>query len=239
MKGLSRIIGLGLFLMTAMPGFSIRFVNLDFESANVSAYNDQPSSVPATNAIPGWTAYIGGNPQSDIIYNDRPLSAATVTLQSSNSQYSVIQGSIQGDYHVELFADSDYFTTDPTYVQSAAIGQTGTIPFSAKSITFWGSMGDMQITFNGIPLDFFGTGSGPNYTIYAADVSAYAGQTGELLFEAPTEIEGAQPPGYLWGGGGDIDNIQFSATEVPEPGELALIAMGGLFFGLTRALRRR
>ena len=43
-----------------------------------------------------------------------------------------------------------------------------------------------------------------NYTIYGADISAYSGQTGELLFTAPFRISGM------------LDNIQFSSTPLPE-----------------------
>ena len=43
------------------------FVNLNFENAQIvydSSY--PPYAVYASDAIPGWTAYIGGVPQNDI-----------------------------------------------------------------------------------------------------------------------------------------------------------------------------
>jgi hypothetical protein len=54
-------------LSLAESGFAQGFVNLDFEAANLSAYGAGPAAVPATNAIPGWTAYLGGVPQTDIL----------------------------------------------------------------------------------------------------------------------------------------------------------------------------
>jgi hypothetical protein len=45
-----------------------------------------------------------------------------------------------------------------------------------------------------------------NHILYAADISPYAGQVGELLFSAP------------WpNGGGMIDNIRFNSFPVPRP----------------------
>jgi hypothetical protein len=43
------------------------FVNLDFEGANLSDYG--AGSVPAADAIPGWTAYLGGIVQTNINYD--------------------------------------------------------------------------------------------------------------------------------------------------------------------------
>ena len=113
---------------------------------------------------------------------------------------------------------------------SAAIGQTGQIPFSAKSLTFWGTIGGMQATFNGLPIDFIVTGSTANYTIYSADISAYAGQTGQLLLTDPYY-------GNALGGPATIDNIQFSSTAVPEPCAFALAALGGLLLGFRRRIK--
>jgi hypothetical protein len=79
----------------------------------------------------------------------------------------------------------------------------------------------MQITFSGQPLSFFVTDTTPNYSIYEADISAYAGQTGQLLFSLPAHSS----PGTL-------DNILFSSTPVPEPGAFGLFVLGGVMFGL-------
>ena len=111
----------------------------------------------------------------------------------------------------------------PEFGITISIGQTGRIPFYAKSILFWGDIGGMQITFNDHPLAFTAQSSTVNYTIYGADVSAYAGQTGQLLFTLPPFV-----------GTANLDNIQFSISPVPEPGKIALASIGILFFGFRR-----
>jgi hypothetical protein len=67
------------------------------------------------------------------------------------------------------------------------------------------------------------------YNIYQADISPFSGQTGMLLFFVPAELGG------IGGIGGFIDNIQFSATAVPEPREWALAMLGTLLLGFRRA----
>ncbi|HEY5041373.1 MAG TPA: PEP-CTERM sorting domain-containing protein [Verrucomicrobiae bacterium] len=196
--------------------FSQGFINLDFESAVI---NPDPSSpyypyaVYDTNAMPGWTAYINGSPQQDIIYNTRPLDAAAVTLQGTNS----VLTPIQGNFTVELFGSSMFAPQ-----QSAAIGQTAQIPAFAMSLIFWGNIGGLQITFNNQPLAFNSIGSTDTYTIWSADVSAYAGQTGQLVFTVP------------WQSSALLDSIQFSSSPVPEPSALGLSALGGLLLACRR-----
>jgi hypothetical protein len=200
------------------------FINLNFESATITpdpASIYYPYAVYATGAIPGWTAYINGAQQTDIIYNNVSTGAAQVNLEGTNNigNYPLIQGK----YFILLQGDSNIFGL------SAAIGQTGQIPITARSMTFLGEgalfgMSTLDITFGGQAVSFSQTGSTANYIVYTADVSAYAGQTGQLLFTA------------LPGDFGYLDNIQFSTTPVPEPGELALTALG---LSLLGSLRRQ
>ena len=198
------------------------FINLDFESAHVvldasSPY--YPYAVYANTAIPGWTAYYGttNNPTyvslSSISYNDMSLGAANVSLEDTNAIYGPLP--IQGKYSILLQGSI------PAAVSSASIGQTGTIPVTAQSLTFIGYFGG-QVTFNGQPLDYLVTGSTANYNIYAADISVYAGQTGQLLFTATVNTSAL------------LDNIQFSSTPVPEPSVFVLTALGGLLLGCRR-----
>lgn len=56
------------------------------------------------------------------------------------------------------------------------------------------------------------------------DISAIAGQTGQMLFIAL--------PGTVFNAGyGLLDNIQFSAQAIPEPGVYGLFAFGALLLG--------
>lgn len=205
-----------LAIFTSQCCFSQGFVNLNFESASIvhDSSGQFASSVYASNAIPGWTAYIAGVSQTDIMYNDRTLDNAAVTLQGTNSS---VLTPIQGYYTVLLLGASTFAPQ-----QSAAIGQMGQIPLTAQSLIFWGYVGQSDVTFGGQTLSLVVLGSTANYDIYGANISSFAGQTGQLLFTAsPQETD-------------VIDNIQFSTTAVPEPSEFALLALGGVVFGIRR-----
>jgi hypothetical protein len=103
---------------------------------------------------------------------------------------------------------------EPGLETSAAIGQTGTIPSDAETLTFFASLfGAVQVTFNGQNLPYNAIGSGVNYTIYGASIGSYAGQTGQLLFTSPANTTAL------------FDNIQFSTTAIPEPGVLNLSSL--------------
>lgn len=189
------------------------FVNMDFEDATLS---------PATGTanVSGWTEFNGyadGNYPGgmSIIYNNRTLDEPDVSLSLAGMN-SYLPAAIQGGYSVFLWGGDAYDNKN-----GASIEQTGQIPSTAQSIIYWGDQ--FQVSFAGHPLPLSAIGSGPNYTIWGADVSAYAGQTGELLFTAP------------WGGfSGLIDNIEFSSSPIPEPSEPALLALGALSLGFWR-----
>src|ERR1019366_2253711 len=89
-------------------------------------------------------------------------------------------------YSVYLEGPS-YIPPNNSNPTSASIGQTGTIPTTAQSVTFYlgDTYGTLQITFNGQPLSLMDISNTLNYTIWGADISAYAGQNGQLLFTAP------------------------------------------------------
>jgi hypothetical protein len=190
------------------------FQNLDFEAANVP--NVPPlqfgSDVLVTDGVPGWTVYLGGIPQSSMLHNNMSLGAAEVAIYGPQWFSSDI---LQGNYTVSLQPS----TAGPA--TSASIGQTGLIPQTAESLSFYGN-GGFVVTFNGYQIPLTTLGSGANYTVLGGDISAFAGQTGELLFQ----------------GGGLLDNIQFSNLPVPEPSTFGLSALGAWLLGW-RLLRRR
>ena len=199
-----------LILVGIRHTFAQGFVNLDFESANLSGYT--AGSVPASNAIPGWTAYIGGVTLTNINYDTR--TGGGVDLLDS--------GDLQGIYWVML-------EWDGLVNQYPAIGQTGTIPATAQSLIWWGSGQDV-LSFNGQTLSFSLIGNGAHYGIFGADISAFAGQTGQLLFTST---------GPRTVGPSLIDNIQFSSSPIPEPSAVALILLGSVVFIYVRRTHKR
>jgi len=201
-------------LLLCRSGHAQGFVNLNFESVTINNNGAPPFEIVASNAIPSWIAYLDGVPQTYILYNNVSTGAAAVSLQGTNSPHPY--PAIQGEYFIFLQSNT---AGQPN--NSAAIGQTGQIPLLTQSLMFFGDYSG-TISFDGYNLSFSQIGNAANYNIYEADVSAFAGQTGQLLFTAEAQ------------GGGFIDNIQFSPSPVPEPGAMSLSALGALFLAWHR-----
>jgi hypothetical protein len=191
------------------------FRNLDFELANVPLVpaGQFGADVPISQGLPGWSAFYNGNPTTSIWHNNVTLGGAEIGILGPAWDSSQI---LQGSYSVML---QQSFAGQPT---SAAIAQTGLIPSTARSLTFFASPTSLfQVTFAGHVIPLTQIGSGANYIIEGGDVSQFAGQTGELRFTAGTGI---------------LDNIQFSSNPVPEPATGAFVVFGGLLFGFRNRL---
>src|ERR1035438_4571999 len=176
------------------------FQNLNFESARIildpsSPY--YPYAVNATNALPGWTVS-GSVTGPDVFYDDVSLGAPAISIHDANDPFGLTP--IQGRYSVYIQGSGS----------DTGIAQTGQIPFGIQSLTFWSQFTRVDVTFNGQTIPYVSIGSGSNYTIYGGDISAFAGQTGQLSFS---------------GNGGYLDNIQFSDQRIPEPGIFGLFVL--------------
>jgi hypothetical protein len=196
------------------------FQNLDFEQSTI--VSSSPSGYgfnTGTANVPGWTEYNGWadvnySGGTTLIYNNQPLDSPGVCLEGTD--YST--PAIDGNYSILLYGGSSGYGGA---AKPAAIGQTGQIPPTAQSIIYWGVSGNgLQITFNGQTLSFGVINTTAHYTVYAANIAAYAGQTGQLLFTAPWKV------GY-----GMVDDIQFSDQPAPEPTALTLLSISGLCLG--------
>ena len=210
-----------LLLAICQNGWGQGFLNLNFESANPSGYIPGNNNLPTGAAFPGWTAYYssasGTNIASTVYYDSVSAGGAAIFLEDSNAPSGGGPLPLQGNYSVLLEGASGVFGSNPT---TASIGQTGTIPNTAQSLTFLGNLGGtVLVSFNGQPLSFMAISNTLNYTIWGADISAYAGQTGQLLFTATLQR------------GALLDDIQFSSLPVPEPAEFALAVLGASILG--------
>ena len=194
------------------------FQNLNFEKAITPLIIDESKEVAVSDAVPGWSVYDRtGLPASRMFFNTFSLGDPRVSLQSSDSLYAP---PIQGHFTVLLQAANFGFTT-------VAIGQVGQIPTDAVSLRFYGSM-SLKVTFAGQPLELVQISSGVGYDHIGADISAFAGQTGELRFTASNSPVST----FLY-----LDVIRFSAVAVPEPGGYALMGVGLFGLGWWRRLR--
>jgi hypothetical protein len=200
------------------------FGNLNFEEANIVPIVGSPLypyAVTVANALPDWTVDYGAVQQTQILYNNPSLGATAVTLLASS--YPGSAGPIiDGNYSV--FLQGGLFNGAQA---NASISQTGQIPAGTQSLLFdVGNLGNgllPEVFVGNDLLNLFPIGGGQgvstSYTIYGANISAWAGQTEQLTFSSPAE-------NVL------LDDISFSTSVVPEPGPVALTAIGGLLFAL-------
>ena len=192
------------------------FQNLNFEQALVPDVlaGQYGGDVLVTNGAPHWAVYLGGTQQSSMFHNNLSLGGPAVSIFGPQWISSQI---LEGNYTISLQPS----TAGPPL--TAAIGQTGSIPLTAKSVRFYGQAnGGYAVTFGGQPIPLITIGSTSSYSIFGGDISAFANQTGELRFQ----------------GVGLLDAVQFSTVAIPEPGVFGLSALGALLLGW-RVLRRR
>ena len=211
---------IAILIFGSWPCFSQGFVNLDFESAVITPDPSSPyypNAVHASDAIPGWTAtgFIG---PTDILYNSPSLGSTSVSILGTSG----FPPALDGNFSVLLYGGVGEAATD------ASISQTAIVPVSAESILFkaQGSGGSLLVSLGGQNISFFALSTGANFTLYGGNIPlAFSNQSEQLIFSAP-------PDGgnNAW----NIDDIQFSPSAVPEPGEFALGALGALLLGFRR-----
>jgi hypothetical protein len=214
------------------------FQNLDFESINPDVIlSSPPNFVPFADALPGWIGYYGTNLATQAIINGVSLGGVLITVITPfptsifNFTDAVIGGIATAtlDGGIKPGAGGQW---------PAAIAQTGLIPPGTSSLRFSvGSHSDvnyLSVSLNGQNMPIIPLQSGPNFEIYGADISAFAGSTAELRFtEQPPLSPSHSPPTIAY-----LDDIQFSDQSIPEPSELSLFALTALFFGW-RFVRKR
>jgi PEP-CTERM motif len=213
----TKIITFILLLLGMRSGFSQGFLNLNFNSANIPAGTTSGSTVPISEAIPDWTAYLGADQQTSVLYDDLAIGSAAIALLDSNSP---APGLIPGNNYTVVLQSGAGSSEDV----SASIAQTALIPSTAQSIIFEASFpyaAGWQVTIAGqdIPVTEV-SAINSSYAIYAGNVSPFAGQTDQLEF---TALAGTGPSVNMY-----LDEISFSTSPIPEPGVLGLSALGSL-----------
>lgn len=202
------------------------FGNLGFESASVpSVPPDQPLFISAGPALPGWTPYVGTNLVSQILYNGISIGGPLVSLVDRHTAY-YSNDVISGTFTASL--DAGYNPQDKT-TESAAIAQSGTVSNTARSLLFSasGNVAQLLVTFDGQTLPLLLLSNGSNFQVYGADISDFAGTSGELRFTEQPIPSLVFPIAFL-------DKIQFSSLPIPEPSVLLLSGIGALLFLLRR-----
>jgi hypothetical protein len=216
----------GLLLLSALGAAGQgTFQNLGFENTTLTVILINPGypfPFYTTNAtIPGWAWSPRGNagygdPNTIVSFNERALDSTAVTLHDMSD---LSARALAGHYSILLQGGSQFF---PQQYGGASIFQTGLIPDTAQSLMYLGGAA-LQVSFNGQSLTPVALETTPSYTTWGINISAYAGQSGELRFAVP------------WLATSLLDGIQFSSSAVPEPSVLSLSLLG---FVLVPAIKR-
>ena len=201
------------------------FRNLDFEAARVQ---DLPPDsigevVTRSQALPGWLAQVGSNLDPAINHNFLFHGTAGISLIGPQSPMLAPQG----NYFVVLQAGQNPLNP-PGGLVDASISQFGTVPSFAQSLQFLSSpiLEGAEVSFGGATIPLFLISVESGYGRWGGDVSAFAGQSGELRFTAL----GMPAPTF----GFFLDDIRFSPLPVPEPSSWALLALGAALIFITR-----
>jgi len=215
----TKLILLALFLSNYFLQAQGNFVNLGFESANLTPTPPGGSGgfVPISQGLPGWDGYLGTNQRSSVLHNNLTIGGANISILGSQWTPSSI---LEGGYTVALQAGG--FSS--SFV-NASISQTGLVPFGSQSIFFKAAGINFSVSFGGQDLSLIPVVVENNYTLYGGDISQFANQSGLLTFTSLSVPTNQFNTVYL-------DSIQFSTSLVPEPSTFALTGIGALLLGV-------
>jgi hypothetical protein len=181
------------------------FLNLDFESAYGLPGDPGFHGTP----IPVTNALpgwtaYGGPALADIYYVSNSFPGASTAVELESGSLA-----LNGTFSVGLYG-------------GGSITQTGPVPENAESLQFEASSAlNLEVTLGGQNLSYSALSKGLGYTVYGANIPGILdGQMEELSFIGGSDIV--------------LDNIQFSPMSIPEPGELCLIGVGAVLFGVWR-----
>jgi hypothetical protein len=211
--------------LTARICVSQSFINLNCESTTL-APDGAPGTVSTNAGVPGWTALIGGVPQSTILYNNGTLGASCVALLAGGT-YSP-NPVIDGNFSVMLVGGSG---------GDASLSQSGLIPSTANSILFdaysttagGGGGTNFLVSIGGQTIEMLPLINNGSYIVYGGNISSLAGQEASLQISSLSF--------FPQGGGFNVfvfDDVQFSSSQVPEPTTLGLLGLGSFLLSWHR-----
>jgi hypothetical protein len=216
----NHLIGLCLIQGFTLP--AAEFTNLDFELTTLRP--DGPRGFePIEIALPGWTAFLGDEATSQVLFNDLFLGTEFIGL--SGTSFPVLSG----EFSVALVPGAINF---PAISVSASLAQRGTIPADANLLQFQVAVGTVRpnvrdyfgVYVDGERLDVLPRIEYPG-TIrgtYTADISRYSGR--EVTLQFTSFHLGPLGPNSMI-----LDDITF--VNVPEPNTWALLGLGSLALG--------
>ena len=222
--------GASLFAALSVQG-QVAFQDLDFQSATLAPTSGPGGLVPVSAALPGWSGSIGDVQVTQVQQNSYDAGTAVIDIFRPNfapvgQGFGFGEGIIDGNYTV--FLQSGASPTTEGLGVNTSLYQTGTIPADAQSLEFktWSYVptASFSVSFAGNSLSPVLLSSVPNgpgiasVNLYGVNISAFAGQTGELEFTSIFNNQGAS-----WT---ELDDITFSPNAVPEPSTLSLVVMG-------------
>lgn len=219
-----RVLLIAFSTWVSLAGYAQGFVNLNFESANVTG-PDFLGRIPFANAFPSWQSDSPGG--SLAYYNTPDLDQMTIGIYDANSTF-YRPHPVFGTYTAYLEGDLGSQFSTSGY---ANLRQTAVVPANAKSIRFvtmtYSSLPNriptLTFSVNGTPVPCSQLQVLPNGVQWVADVSQYAGLSSTIGFGLQASY-GLSSTHWIFGVG--LDSISFSSTPVPEPNPMFLLLAG-------------
>lgn len=205
------------------------FENLGFESASPIAIAGDPyGRVQFDSAFPGWVGYIGGVQQTAALFNSVYLDSSGISIIDNGwpSYLGPTAGVIEGGFTAILQAGVAGPFGTPA---DTTLSQTSLVPVGAQSLRFRSysspSFGSVSVLLGGQLLPLIPQSTGINYTLFAADIHTWQGQTAQLDFTVLAPGAPGQIINIF------LDSIVFSPEAIPEPTASCLFGLGALFLG--------